>query len=61
MKNYKVKVLRKYIEIYVVAAESKQEAEQVTYEGMHDWLDPIETMFKDTKVKCVTPIREVKN
>ena len=61
MTHYKVEVIQKHIETYVVEADSKQEAEKLTYEGMHDWLDPIETMFKDTKVKCVTPIKEVKN
>ena len=40
MTHYKVEVIQKHIETYVVEADSKQEAEKLTYEGMHDWLDP---------------------
>ena len=33
MTHYKVQVIQKYIETYVVEADSKQEAEKITYEG----------------------------
>ena len=57
MKHYKVKMIQEYIETYVVEANSKQEAEKLTYEGMHDWLDPSSSKYMDTKVKNIEVIK----
>tara|TARA_A100001234_G_C12623906_1_gene385125 strand:+ start:1290 stop:1463 length:174 start_codon:yes stop_codon:yes gene_type:complete len=57
MKHYKVEVIQKHIEIYVVEADSEQEAEKLTYEGMHDWLDPSSSKYMDTKVKNIEVIK----
>ena len=57
MTHYKVQVIQKYIETYVVEADSEQEAEKLTYEGMHDWLDPSSTKYSDTKVKNIEVIK----
>ena len=50
MTHYKVEVIQKHIETYVVEADSEQ-AEKLTYEGMHDWLDPSSSKYMDTKIK----------
>ena len=56
MTHYKVEVIQKHIETYVVEADSEQEAEKLTYEGMHDWLDPSSSKYMDTKIKSIKPI-----
>ena len=57
MTHYKVEVIQKHIETYVVEADSKQEAEKLTYECMHDWLDPSSSKYMDTKVKNIEVIK----
>ena len=29
---------------------------KLTYEGMHDWLDPSSSKYMDTKIKSIKPI-----
>ena len=53
MTHYKVEVIQKHIETYVVEADSEQEAVQCTYE---DWLDPSDTKAGDSRVKTVEVI-----
>ena len=61
MTHYKVEVIQKHIETYVVEADSKQEADKLTYEGMYDWLEHSSSKYMDTKVKSIKPIKEVNN
>ena len=53
MTHYKVEVIQKHIETYVVEADSEQEAVQCTYE---DWLDPSDTKAGDSRVKTIEVI-----
>ena len=56
MTHYKVEVIQKHIETYVVEADSEQEAEKLTYEGMHDWLDPSSSKLKSTNSSKLQPL-----
>ena len=56
MTHYKVEVIQKHIETYVVEADSEQEADKLTYEGMHDWLDPSSSKLKSTNSSKLQPL-----
>ena len=57
MTHYKVEVIQKHIETYVVEADSNKKLRTLTYEGMHDWLDPSSSKYMDTKVKNIEVIK----